>query len=220
MSSRLPFSQTNRRRIFVALGLTATLAVVAGLLARSSEPSYKGWTMHEWLQQHWNEHQYEALIFLGTNNLPLLIRQIGYHPKSDRILSCYRQLPLWLKHEAVTQSLLRRSTNKMAAADDAKRVLEIVGPRGATSIPQLIKLGREKPSEVGERVVIVLDSMGEPGERPLISLTDHTNQNLVSQVIVRLNGHRDSPLFETISNLNAGIGVPAYQSIPRQLKSR
>jgi hypothetical protein len=135
--------------------------------------------MHEWLQQHYNEHQYEALIILGTNNLPLLIRQIGYHPQSDRLLSYYRQLPPWLKHEAITQSLHRHSANKWAAAEEAKRVLEIVGPRAATAIPQLIKLARERPPEVGARVVYLLDCMGEPGVRPLISLTDHTNQSLV-----------------------------------------
>jgi hypothetical protein len=131
--------------------------------------------MHDWLQQHDNEHQYEALIILGTNNLPLLIMRIGY--QSDRILSYYRQLPPWLTHEAVTRSLLRRSAKKAAAAEEAKRVLEVVGPRAAVAIPQLIKLARETP-EVGDRVVWVLHWMGEPGERALISLTEHTNQNL------------------------------------------
>jgi hypothetical protein len=175
VSPRLAFFQRNRRSIFVTLGLTAALGALVGFVGRSSEPTYKGWTMHEWLQQHWNEHQYEALIILGTNNLPLLIRQIGYDPRSDRILSYYRQLPPWLQRDAVTQSLLRRSTNKTAAADDAKRVLEIVGPRGAAVIPQLTKLARENPVVVGERVTVVLDSMGEPGERALISMRAQLN---------------------------------------------
>jgi hypothetical protein len=177
--------------------------------------------MHEWLEQPDNEHQYEALIILGTNHLPFLIRQIGYDPKSDRILSCYSQLPLWLKYEPVRQKLLRRSANKAAAADEAKRVLEIVGPRAAVAIPQLIKLAREKPPEVGDRVVYVLDWMGEPGLRPLISLTDHTNQNLVSEIMGRLNGHKNSPLSQTISNLNTRLGAPSdYQSIRATFSSR
>lgn len=157
--------------IFAALGLAATLVALAGLLAPSSEPSYNGRTMHEWLLQSRNEHQYESLIILGTNNLPLLIKRIGYDEKSDRIASHYRKLPACLKHEAVTKSLLRRSVNKLAAAEEAKAVLEIVGPRAAAVVPQLIQLAREKPFEVGERVVVVLDWMGEQGERPLISLT-------------------------------------------------
>jgi hypothetical protein len=177
--------------------------------------------MHEWLEQADNEDQYEALIILGSNNLPFLIRQIGYDPKSDRILSCYSQLPPLLKHGAVTQRLLQRSANKTIAADEAKRVLEVLGPRAAAAIPQLIKLAREKPTEVGERVVVVLDWMGEPGLRPLISLTDHTNQNLVSQAMLRLNGHMNSPLSQTISNLNTRLGVSFdYESMRTQFRLR
>jgi hypothetical protein len=211
-----------KKRFFIASpAMVICLAAATAFCFR--EPTYKGWTMHEWLQLPDNERQYESLIILGTNNLSLLIRQIGYDPQSDRILSHYRQLPPWLKHEAVTQRLLKRSANKTAAADEAKRVLEVVGPRAAAAIPQLIKLAREKRPEVGERVVIVLDWMGEPGVQPLISLTDHTNQGLASQAMVRLNGHRNSPLLQSITNLNSRTGVYSmedYASIRAQLKSK
>jgi hypothetical protein len=182
-----------------------------------------GRTMHEWLEQPYNTNQYAALISLGTNKLSLLIRRIGYHRNSDRIFSFYCQLPPWLKHEAVTKSLLRRSANKTAAAEEAKRVLEVVGPRAAATVPELMQLAREKPPEVGERVVVVLDGMGEPGVGPLISLTEHTNQNLAGEVMVRLNGHRYSPLLKSIPTVNRPAGVYSvedYASIRAQLKSK
>jgi hypothetical protein len=219
-------SPKSRRPILAGalLGLAAIAIAAAAFAHPRHEPTYKGWTMHEWLQQHYNTQQYEALIILGTNNLPLLIKRIGYDEKSDRIISYYRKLPPWLKgNEAVTKSLLRRSTNKTAAADEAKAVLEIVGHRAAAAVPQLIQLAREKPFEVGERVVVVLDWMGEPGIRPLISLTDHTNQNLVMEVCVRLDGHRNSPLLQSISNVNTRTGIYSlddYKSISAQLKSK
>lgn len=179
--------------------------------------------MHEWLQQHHNTQQYEALIILGTNNLPLLVKRIGYNEESDRIISCYRKLPLWLKgNKEVTKSLLRRSTNKKTAADEAKAVLEIVGRRAAPAVPQLVQLAREKPFEIGERVVVVLDWMGESGVRPLISLTDHTNQSLVGEVCIRLDGHRNSPLLQSTSNVNTRGGtytLEDYKSLRAQLKS-
>jgi len=86
-------------------------------------------------------------------------------------------------------------------------VLEVIGPRAAAAIPQLVKLAREKPPEVGDRVVIVLDWMGEPGVRPMISLTDHSNQNLVTEVMVRLNSHRNSPILQGITNINTRTGA-------------
>ena len=144
-----------KKRFFLAVPVVV-ICVAAAVALSSREPTYKGRTMHEWLEQADNEHQYEALIILGTNNLPFLIRQIAYDPKRDRIFSCYSQLPSWLKPEPVTQRLVLRSANKIFAAEEAQRVLEVVGSRAAAAIPQLIKLAREKPPEVGERVVVVL----------------------------------------------------------------
>ena len=178
------------------------------------EPTYKGRTMHEWFQQYDNTQQYQALIILGTNNLPLLIKRIGYNEKSDRIISYYHNLPPWLKgNEGLAKIILRRATNYTAAADEAKEVLEILGHRAAPAVPQLLQLARDRPLEVGERVVVILDWMGEPGIRPLISLTDHTNQNLVMQVWGRLDSHKDSPLMQSIP-------LDDYKYIRAQFKSK
>ena len=210
-SNRLPFSPIpcqNRIRMgrwvkkssLIALPVAVTcLAVVMAYSLR--EPTYQGRSMHEWLQQHDKQHQYEALTILGTNNFPLLIRRIGYDPQNDRILSYCRNLPPWLLHFKVTQAILRRSANRKAAAEEAKAVLADMGPRAAPAAPQLIQLARENSIEVGKRVVYVLNWMGEPGFRPLFSLIDHTNQQLVAEVLVSLEGHRNWPLFpQSINN--------------------
>ena len=127
--------------------------------------------MHEWLQQHDNQHQYEALTILGTNNFPFLIKRIGYDPENDRILSYGRNLPPWLLNfKGVSKALARRAANGKAAADEAKTILADMGPRAAPAVPQLIQLARENSFEVGERVEYVLNWMGEPGFRPLFSL--------------------------------------------------
>lgn len=207
-----------KKRALIALPVVVTcLAVATAYYLR--EPTYQGRSMHEWLQQYDNQHQYEALTILATNHFPLLIRRIGYDPQNDRILSYCRNLPAWLLHfKGVTEALLRRSANGKAAADEAKTVLADLGPRAAPVVPQLLQLARENSLEVGPRVVYVLDWMGEPGFQPLFSLTDVTNQQLVEEVLTTLKSHRNSPLFpqsinNTIARVEAHIWDNYYTAI-------
>jgi hypothetical protein len=210
-----------KKRSLIALPVILTcLAIATAYCLR--EPTYQGRSMHEWLQQHDNEHQYEALTILGTNNFPLLISLIGYETKSDRILSFCGNLPPWLAHsKGVTQALRRRSVNRTAAANEAETLLEDIGPQAAPAVPQLIQLARENSFEVGERVVHILNWMGEPGFRPLFSLTDHTNQQLVTAAMASLKSHRNSPLLpQSISNAIARTDAYRWDDYTSQLKSR
>lgn len=130
-----PVRPRSRRPILVGalLGLGAIAIAAATFAHPRHEPTYKGWTMHEWLQQHYNTQQYEALIILGTNNLPLLIQRIGYDEKSDRIISYYRKLQPWLKgNEAVAKSFSDAQPTRRQPQMKLRRCLRSSG----TELPQ------------------------------------------------------------------------------------
>src|SRR4051812_42772801 len=79
----------NRRATLLTVTITPAIGIaLVALTFSSSEPTYKGATIHEWLRGASSERR-EALLVIGTNNLPFLVQRLAYAPEKDRELALY-----------------------------------------------------------------------------------------------------------------------------------
>src|SRR5689334_17815616 len=77
------------RLLVIATGVVVAVVILIASLSR--EPTYKGLTIREWLKRSPGANNVdgptrEALIILGTNNFPLLLRSVEYDPGKDKIM--------------------------------------------------------------------------------------------------------------------------------------
>ena len=181
----------SRRRLTLLTILTGTTLTFLVLLATqfSHEPTYRGLTIKDWLSSPYNVERSQALLVIGTNNLPLLIRRIAYDPTKDRIIALYCHLPRQLRRQTWFHDFVAR---KNALADDAQGALEIVGPHASAAIPQLTKVANASDQIPARRALAVLDSIGEQGWTNIISLIHNTNYALRATAIRGIAAHTNS----------------------------
>lgn len=135
----------------IAIATATVIAVAVALAVWPHEPAYKGLTIHEWLQRSLQDKQsHEALVVLGTNNLPLLLKRIAYDPRKDKLITLYRYLPRRVGRSDFILSCMARGPT---SASDAQRVLCMLGPVAATALPELVKIAHNGGHDAAIRVL-------------------------------------------------------------------
>lgn len=126
-----------RRRIIILLILPVMLLGV--LLALhfwpSSEPSYNGKTLSEWVHEYEAYHQVpgapqrqiavDAIRHIGTNAIPFLLAWIQYEE------------PAWVSELPEALQSHSMDNDGIAAFYAAQRVFDILGPQAKSAIPEL-----------------------------------------------------------------------------------
>jgi hypothetical protein len=184
-------SVTRHTKRIVVTAAAMIMVAGAGLWVWPHEPAYKGLAIHEWLQRPLNDKQsHEALVVLGTNNLPLLLKRIAYDPQKDKIITLYRYLP---RRIARSESALTFASRGMIAASDAQRVLFALGPGAATALPRLLQIAAKGGKDPAARALWVLNALGDEAQPAMIGLARYTNHTIAAQACFFLGLHTNSP---------------------------
>jgi hypothetical protein len=182
----------SRRRILILTtallpGLTCLLLLVRFI---PREPEYEGLTIRDWISSKPRSEREEALIFLGTNNLRLLLHRLEYDPRKDKVIALYDHLPSQVKSQTWLSHLVRR---KITMADDAQGVLWRLGPLASPAIPQLTRSASTLGPQPAMRAFMVLDSIGEQARPSIIFLTAYADSYVRIQAMLSLATHTNLP---------------------------
>jgi hypothetical protein len=171
---------TWRRHAFKLL-ITATLLSVTIIILfiffqSPTEATYKGLTMSQWVWSRETREKDRALLFLGNNNLPLLVQGLKYEMTKDRRLALYRRLPARLQKIKVLKHLGMKKYYEEAVAVDVMRRLR---QRAALpAMPELSQMARSGSREVAQRVIEVLATIGDAGVPGIVAGMSNTNQDV------------------------------------------
>lgn len=167
--------------VFVIAGIAGAICVGR---ARTSEPTYHNREASVWVDEyykglqtgHWIEAK-QALLQLGTNAVPHLVRLAATPgpsgPKNDLIFLLLRKPSLgrflgmydWARREASLPGL-----NPSKACEGFK----LLGTKGASAVPQLIRIMRASNNEHGRRMAAhCLAEVGPPAIEAVPALLEN-----------------------------------------------
>ncbi len=168
-----------RRHRFKLLVTAAAISITVVLLfmglQRPAEPTYKGLTMRQWAWLPETRAKEQALLILGTNNLPLLVQRLKCELQKDRCWALYRRLPARLQKLKWLSDLGRKKVYEEAVAVDVMRRLRHLA---APAVPELSEMARSANVEVAQRVIEVLAHIGEEGVPGIAAGMYNTNQDV------------------------------------------
>jgi len=162
-------AQRGKLAIAAAVALIAIALLFTALLPR--EPKYQGLTMSQWLASLDSIPANEALLILGTNNLPLLLRRVGYDPDTD-VLS---RLLLRLSRLTGSSRMREIANRRTGLADEARMVIQSLGPKATLAIPQLERILQHGGPSATPRALRILASLGDDGLAVVAGTTTCTN---------------------------------------------
>ncbi len=179
---------SKRAKLAVAIGGTLLAVCVLTALLGHREPTYNGLTMSQWLIAPDYAQRKEALLILGTNNLPLLAKRVGYDPQTDLLYRIFERLPSKLQYSDRVRGLAYRRRH---LADEAATVLRTLGPKAAPAIPQLAPVVNRGPYPA-ELAMTTLCFLGDEGLAVIAAQASHTNKDMRLFAVVLLGGHISS----------------------------
>ena len=153
---------TNRKRkrwIGLAAAVLGVAIVAAAFWPAEKEPEYQGKKLSEWVQMAQEDPHPAAvdtaIITIGTNNLPLLLKWLDYKPS---------KLREWVDDHSDSvpdrvRFLLRNRADERA--DTAEEVFWILGLRGVAAIPELLRQAPQHTDAPDMRAFNCLSYMGE-----------------------------------------------------------
>ncbi len=172
--------------IIAGAALLTISLLIAALLPR--EPRYQGLTMGQWLACRDHAQAHEALLILGTNNLPLLVNRLGYDRQKDPFARALTRLPAGLK---LRRWLERRASRRATLSDQVSRVLGTIGTNAAPAIPELLALvDRGEPPAY--RAMEILSNLQDDGLAAVASTFHSTNTLVRRRAVFLLLAHPQS----------------------------
>src|ERR1043166_359150 len=130
-----------RKRILLFLLLFAVAGLVGLLIAgasREREPEYGGKRLSEWVQNLTYEPPYgeahEAVLHVGTNAIPYLLKWIQYEPAGWRA-SLYGTMNLVLN-----EFVWHLPDKKNVRAEGARHAFRSLGPKAKAAVPDLTRI--------------------------------------------------------------------------------
>jgi len=167
--------------------LLAVCFLVVAALRSAPEPTYKGLTMGQWLNSH-AVNAHEALLVLGTNNLPLLVNRIAYDPEHDTLAALFFRL-----HRLTGSARMYAiASRRLVLADDAHGVFYRLGPKAAPAIPQLARIVEHGGGDPSSRALSILAHLGDEGLAIVASKAAHPDSQVRLYVVVLLGFHTES----------------------------
>jgi hypothetical protein len=190
----------------MAVGCGVVVAAVAVLYARRGEPRYGGKKLSEWLvigsRAHYGSAEEgaarSAVLRIGTNALPFLLRAIQYEP-SMASTGLTGVVVGSVKSGAMPGEvgipLVRALAVGQRDAFCAKYGFRVLGPLASPAVPELAKLMAHTNREVCSRAVDALVLVGRDGVAPLVAaLGDERrpNRDLAAWGVREVCTHRES----------------------------
>ena len=173
-----------RWRTLLLLICSIVLAWMIWALLPTQEPSYHGHSLSQWaacvttddsadsdrFSATENEVR-EALVLLGTNNLPLLVRWIDWeHALGSRAVGAvFKVSPYWLLQSGIFDFMVTERRD-LALSLRAMEVFRVLGPRAAPVVPRLTQLVMKRDPASGRGVLRALEHIGEPATPAIVSL--------------------------------------------------
>ncbi len=201
-------------KLAISIAAALLLAVLIVVIPGTREPRYKGLTMRQWLNSK-DAQAEEALLVLGTNNLPLLLERIDYDVRRDLPAHFFYRLYRLTRLRMLYDSTWRRN----GVAEDALQVFCRLGPKAAPVIPQLTKIA-ERNEGATPRVLRALSATGDQGLAVVASKTTVWNPfEIRYQAVELLTSHTQSAVSRAaLTNVAlkepaAAIRLTAWHSI-------
>lgn len=184
----------NRRKLLFAIGCTAAVAALLGLLLLGGRQQlYHGRSVSEWFELYCeseragdtpqSEVAAAAVKATATNALPLLVRYIQY------------ETPSWVRPAGrlpapIAKGVLGSSPTRVTVAGKSERaefaltLLLQLGTNAVGILPELTTLihDRNRP-ETARRAIYALSRMGPEGFQTLVSALGATNQPFREMVL-------------------------------------
>ncbi|HEY5911911.1 MAG TPA: hypothetical protein VJA21_15015 [Verrucomicrobiae bacterium] len=161
----------------VAIGAMALCFLLGSW--RDREPTYKGLTMGQWLRKGDLPEATEALLILGTNNLPLLIQRLEFASEGDLMMRALNRLPSKVSYSSFMNNFTQGHRSHLFRQEqlsrDAYAILIKLGTNAAPAIPQLVNIAQRRKLPASGRARAVLPSLGKDGQAAAASMARSTN---------------------------------------------
>jgi hypothetical protein len=141
----------------------------------------------------------EALVLLGTNNLPLLVRWIDWEHtlKTRAVRAVFNVSPYWLLQSGIFDFMVTERRD-LALSLRAMEVFRVLGPRAAPAIPKLLHLVMKRDPASGRSALRVLKLIGEPATPALFTLAGCSNNPCRIDAVILLWAHTNSPAARAV----------------------
>ena len=155
----------------------AVLAVVVVLAwPREKEPVYEGRRLSAWLRlgTHKDQGAREAVLAIGTNALPWLLRTIAYEPSPVRqkMIAAEKRLPMMLRSLPL-QRIVEGPTEERVM--ETYFGFEVLGDVAAPAVAELSRLANGTNSIIAKDSMYALARIGEPAIPALVAILTNTN---------------------------------------------
>jgi hypothetical protein len=193
-----------RAKLAIAAGaaLLLTALLIAALPAR--EPTYQGLTMGQWLQRH-NANAEDALVILGTNNLPLLLNRVAYDPDKDLVSGLLFRLYRLTRSPRIRDL----ATHRVSLAEEAHGVFYRLGSRAAPAIPQLARIAEHGGTHASFRAMNMLLHLGDEGVAVVASRAANGRAETRLYAVQLLTSHSQSTVAR--SALTNALSDPDFR---------
>jgi len=190
MHSCTTFAVPCRRTVSVSLIFATACVIVAILFTRKKEPSYGGYPLNNWVKllSDINEQDFgpdctqdkapDAILAIGTNALPFLVEWIQYGirhtPVRNAINRTIEKFPVLDRFHSLKHWAWRDSN--MVRSQGAHIAFRILGKRGATAIPDLVKIASKNVKDISVQygAVEALGGIGQPALSALLNVVTNT----------------------------------------------
>lgn len=206
------------RLAIVAGGGLLTICFLTAALLANREPTYQGLTISQWLSSRDSTQKDEALLILGTNNLPLLARRLAYDRENDLLRSTVDRLPTKIRDCAPLATLASRRT---VLAHEAADLLRKLRTNAVPAIPQLAAIAHREGYRA-DTALSVLSFLGDEGLAIVASEGTHTDAKARYYVVVLLSQHTESrvarsALTNALADPDPTVRKAAWHSITNRL---
>ncbi len=181
---------SKRVKLAAAIGAALLAVYLLTALHRHREPTYNGLTMSQWLRSLDYAQQKEALLILGTSNLPLLVKLLTYDREKDLVYRVIECLPDRIRYSPRIYGI---ASQRSHLADEALTVFRTLGARASPVIPQLAAAVNQGgyPSE---RALTTLSLLGDEGLAIVATQAAHSNTEMRLFAVGLLGEHIESPI--------------------------
>lgn len=153
--------------------------------------------MEQWLRSRDYAKADEALLILGTNNLPLLVSRLHYDRQKDFFRRAVDTLHSKLRHASFYGLASRRANRSW----EATRVFFRLGTNAAPAIPRLAALVQRGGDPGAQNALNILADLGDDGLTVVASTARSANAALRRPALGFLLRHAESPVaFPAITN--------------------
>jgi len=184
------------RVLLLVFGCIVVVCAAALLWPAEPEPQYQGKRLSSWLLDNGpfpSGHQEgagEAIVQMGTNALPFLLKWLSYQPPAwrDKAANAYDKVPLPVRSQAIRDWVAAGRAQQLS--ESSLWAFQLLGAKAAPAVPELTRMLEDpKKSPLAGRVMYCLGGIGEPARSalPVIQSFVHSaNPSLARDAVITI----------------------------------